>query len=129
MMRLLKMIFTWWNSQTLGTMLLTWRRGELVGVDAQGNCYYQDRHGASINGKTRRWVIYNGDIETSRVPAEWHGWLHYTVDETPDIANLKKHDWMKPHQMNLTGTKGAHKPAGPADTAGHVDGYDAWKPE
>lgn len=129
MMRLLKMIFTWWNSQTLGTMLITWRRGELVGVDEQGNCYYQDRHGASINGKTRRWVIYNGDIETSRVPAEWHGWLHYTVDETPDEAGMTKREWMKPHQMNLTGTKDAHKPAGPADTASYADGYDAWKPE
>lgn len=129
MMRFLKMIFTWWNSQTLGTLLITWRRGELVGVDGQGNCYYQDRHGASINGKTRRWVIYNGDIETSRVPAEWHGWLHYTVDETPADANMTKRDWMKPHQMNLTGTKDAHKPAGPADTAGYADGYDAWKPE
>lgn len=129
MMRLLKMIFTWWNGQTLGTMLITWRRGKLVGIDEQGNCYYQDRHGANINGKTRRWVIYNGDIETSRVPAEWHGWLHYTVDETPDEANIEKRDWMKPHQMNLTGTKEAHKPAGLADTTGYADGYDAWKPE
>ena len=129
MMRLLKMIFTWWTSQTLGTMLITLRRGELVGHHEQGKCNYQERHGASINGKTRRWVIYNGDIETSRVPAEWHGWLHYTVDETPDEAGMTKREWMKPHQMNLTGTKDAHKPAGPADTASYADGYDAWKPE
>lgn len=129
MMRLLKTLFTWWNSQTLATMINTWRRGELVGVDGEGNCYYQDKHGASINGKTRRWVIYNGDIETTRVPPEWHGWLHYTVDETPDAANYVKRDWMRPHQMNMTGTKDAHRPAGREDSASYADGYDAWKPE
>lgn len=129
MMRFVKILFTWWNGQTLGTMINTWRRGELVGVDDEGNCYYQDKHGASINGKTRRWVIYNGDIETTRVSPLWHGWLHYTVDETPDEANHVQRAWMKPHQMNMTGTKQAHKPAGRADTASYADGYDAWKPE
>lgn len=67
MIRILKMLFTWWNDQTLGTLLITRRRGKLVGIDAQGNCYYEDKHGASINGKTRRWVLYNGDIETTRI--------------------------------------------------------------
>lgn len=129
MMRILKTLFTWWNSQNLATMINTWRRGELMGIDGEGNCYYRDKHGASINGKTRRWVIYNGDIETSRVAAEWHGWLHYTVDETPDEANYIKRDWMKPHKMNMTGTQDAHKPAGRADAASYADGYDAWKPE
>ncbi len=128
-MQFLKMIFTWWNTQTLGTLIWTRRRGELVGMDAQGNRYYRDRKGASINGKTRRWVIYNGDIESTRVDPDWHGWLHYTVDETPDEADYTRRDWHQPHQINPTGTKDAHKPAGPADTASYASGYDSWKPE
>ena len=28
---------------TLGTRLLTWLRGELVGTDSDGNRYYRDR--------------------------------------------------------------------------------------
>ena len=92
MMRFLKMLFTWWNDQTLGTLLITRRRGKLVGIDDQGNRYYEDKHGASINGKTRRWVLYNGDIETTRISPEWHGWMHYTVDETPNAANQVKRD-------------------------------------
>ena len=28
-------IFTWWNGQTLGTQLWTWRKGQKVGEDAQ----------------------------------------------------------------------------------------------
>jgi NADH:ubiquinone oxidoreductase subunit len=39
---LLKM-FTWWNGQTFGTQLWTWRFGELVGEDEQGNRYYRTR--------------------------------------------------------------------------------------
>ncbi|MGB6253372.1 MAG: NADH:ubiquinone oxidoreductase subunit NDUFA12, partial [Bradyrhizobium sp.] len=33
-------VFTWWNGQTFGTQLWTWRFGELVGEDEQGNRYY-----------------------------------------------------------------------------------------
>ena len=43
---------TWWNGQTLGTQLFTWRKGEKVGEDNQGNVFYQAGDGA------RRWVIY-----------------------------------------------------------------------
>ena len=91
-MQFLRMLFTWWHSQTLGTALATWRHGELVGMDEQGNRYYRDKNGKSINGKPRRWVVYNGDVEATRVPPEWHGWLHYTVDETPDEAGFEKKD-------------------------------------
>ena len=77
-------------------LVVTRRRGKLVGIDGQGNRYYEDKHGGSINGKTRRWVLYNGDIETTRISPEWHGWMHYTVDETPNEANQVEASWMKP---------------------------------
>ena len=114
-MQFLRMLFTWWHSQTLGTALATWRHGELVGMDEQGNRYYRDKNGKSINGKPRRWVVYNGDVEATRVPPEWHGWLHYTVDETPDEAGFEKKDWHRPHRANQTGTPNAHRPAGQED--------------
>jgi len=74
--------FTWWSGQTFGTQLWTWRFGELVGQDEQGNSYYRTK-GRKIDptlGFERRWVIYNGYAEASRVPPSWHGWLHHTVD-------------------------------------------------
>ena len=128
-MQFLKLLLTWWNNQTIGTLWWTKRRGVLVGQDAQGNLYYTERDGQSINGKPRRWVIYNGDVEATRVPPEWHGWLHYTVDETPDEAGFERRDWHQPHQSNQTGLETAHKPAGPKDAASYPAGYDAWKPE
>ena len=67
-------LFTWWNSETFGTQLWTWRFGELVGSDEQGNRYYRTK-GRKIDptlGFERRWVIYNGVAEASRVPPSWH---------------------------------------------------------
>ena len=70
---------TWWNGQTLNTQLFTWRKGVKVGEDAAGNIFYQTKDGS------KRWVIYNGDMEASRIGPDWHGWLHHTWDETPDM--------------------------------------------
>ena len=59
--------FTWWSGQTFGTQLWTWRFGELVGEDEQGNRYYRTK-GRKIDptlGFERRWVIYNGYAEAA----------------------------------------------------------------
>ncbi|HYU11033.1 MAG TPA: NADH-ubiquinone oxidoreductase subunit NDUFA12 family protein, partial [Stellaceae bacterium] len=66
---------------TLGTRWLTWLRGELVGTDPYGNRYYRlkgdkpQRLGGGRFSRERRWVIYNGEPEGSKVPPEWHAWL------------------------------------------------------
>ncbi len=124
-MTFLLRLLTWWNSQTLGTQLFTWRKGIKVGEDAQGNRFYKTKDGK------RRWVIFNGECEASRVSPDWHGWLHFTWDEPPTERALKHKPWEKPHQENLTGTPLAYAPAGslrriePADRRD----YDAWSPE
>jgi hypothetical protein len=75
MKQFLLKLFTWWNGQTFGTQLWTWRFGELVGQDEQGNRYYRTRGGAidPTLGFERRWVIYNGysqpDGDTDGLPA------------------------------------------------------------
>ncbi|GAK44642.1 NADH:ubiquinone oxidoreductase 17.2 kD subunit [Tepidicaulis marinus] len=127
-MSLLTEIFTWWNGQTIGTRLFTWRKGRLVGEDDQGNRYF-----VSKDGSDRRWVIYNGLAEASRVPAGWHGWLHHVVDVPPSEETYTPRAWEKPHKANLTGTPGAYKPDGSLANSGgrpRVTGdYDAWQPE
>ncbi len=116
---------TWWNSQTLGTQFFTWRHGEKVGEDDQGNTYFQAKNGA------KRWVIFNGEAEASRVSPEWHGWLHHTWDQPPTEAPVSRKSWEKPHQKNLTGTPEAYAPPGsirqpvPAERRD----YEAWQPE
>ena len=118
-------VFTWWNGQTMGTRFYTWRQGRRVGEDETGNIYYESKDGA------RRWVIYNGETEASRVSPDWHGWLHFTWDEPPTEKALKHKPWEKPHQENLTGTAAAYAPAGSirkGDLAQRRD-YEAWQPE
>ena len=83
-------LFTWWNGQTFGTQLWTWRYGEFVGEDEFGNRYYRTRDGKIDPALCleRRWVIYNGYAESSTVPPSWHGWLHHTVDVPPTVRIL-----------------------------------------
>lgn len=124
-MYFLKRLLTWWNSQTISTQIFTWRKGVKVGEDVQGNIYYQ-----TTDGK-RRWVIYNGEIEATRVNADWHGWLHFTWDEPPTKAPLAKKAWEKPHLENLTGTDAAYAPTGSIRRPAPVvrSDYEAWQPE
>ena len=124
-MDFLKRLLTWWNSQTLGTQLFTARRGVKVGEDVQGNVYYQ-----TADAK-RRWVIYNGEMQASRVSPDWHGWLHFTWDQPPTKAPLAYKPWEEPHLENLTGTAAAYAPPGSirrAAPAPRAD-YEAWSPE
>jgi NADH:ubiquinone oxidoreductase subunit len=124
-------IFTWWNNSTIGTDLFTWRRGERVGEDEQGNRYYRER-GAGPNGQ-RRWVIYKGEAEASRVPPEWHAWLHYTVADPPSEKPPVRKAWEKDHIPNLTGQAGAYVPPGSLAAGGKrsraTGDYEAWQPE
>ena len=116
---------TWWNSQTINTQFWTWRNGNEVGKDEHGNVFYQTKDGK------RRWVIYNGESEASKISPEWHGWLHHTWDEPPTRAPLPHKSWEKPHLPNLTGTAAAYHPDGSlylADPIARTD-YDAWRPE
>jgi NADH:ubiquinone oxidoreductase subunit len=124
---------------TIGTRIMTWFRGELVGTDVFGNRYYRDKakrkleRGGGRFSREKRWVIYNGEPEGSRVPPEWHAWLHHTVNEVPADGGKLKYVWQKPHQPNLTGTPGAYRPPGSLMRGGHrapaTGDYEAWKPE
>jgi len=113
MLGFLSKIFTWWNGASAGAAWTIWRSGELVGEDQFGNRYYQERKGGTgADGKTRRWVVYNGYADASRVPSDWHGWLHHTFDDAPAEAALPRRPWELDHEPNHTGTLRAYRPAG-----------------
>lgn len=110
----------------IGTTLLTWLKGKSVASDSYGNIYYEERFyfGKPKARKPRRWVIYKGVPEGSKVPAEWHAWLHFTTDLTPEEAPQVSYNWEKVHMPNLTGTKKAYGP--PVNRAATY--YESWKP-
>ncbi len=112
----------------LTTKLYTLFKGRPVGVDNFGNRYFESRV-ADKSGKRKRWVIYNGRSEASKVPPEWHGWLHYTFSSP---IQTPKHTWQKSFLPNLTGTKFAYLPPGHlkkgAKREKATGDYEAWHP-
>ncbi|GGB61024.1 MULTISPECIES: NADH:ubiquinone oxidoreductase subunit NDUFA12 [Henriciella] len=125
-------LFTWWNGVTPGGWFDIKRRSTHVGTDEYGNKYYEDRK-KSVEGRHRRYVIYEGLAEPSKVPADWHGWLHYTFDEPPTEAPLNRRAWETDHKPNMTGTLFAYRPKGAISEGGDrrkADGdYEAWTPD
>lgn len=131
---MLKRIFTWWSGATIGTLFTIGKRGVFVGEDTLGNRYYEakdDRDSYDV-GRKRRWVVYNGYAEASKIPPEWHGWMHYTWDEPPTKAPVLRRAWELDHQPNLTGTPLAYRPKGSIARGGRrakaTGDYQAWKP-
>ncbi len=96
---------------TIGTRIHIWLKGEHVGCDEAGNRYYRERSAPPTRGE-RRWVLYNGVAEASRVPPEWHAWLHHTSQDVPPPGGRPKRGWQKSHRPNATGTAQAYRPPG-----------------
>ena len=107
-------------------------RTKFIGKDSGGNKYYtaSPRKGYK---RERRWVIYKGAPEATKIPPEWHGWMHYQTDVVPS-SNTKsfRRKWQKPHQQNMTGTHEAYRPPGHLLKGGQRDkatgDYEAWSP-
>ena len=133
MLKFIKRLFAWWDGATLGTLLTVKRRAEFVFEDPYGNKYYEERK-ETYDGRKRRWVTYKGYADASRVPAQWHGWLHHMYDNRPNEAPLgTEQAYEKEHIPNMTGTVHAYRPKGSlwrggkrAKTAGD---YEAWSPD
>ncbi len=122
--------FTWWNGATLGTKFGL--RGKAkIGTDSLGNVYYEG--GRDTAGNPRRWVIYNGSTDASRVPPEWFSWLHHQIDGAPDDVLPPVRSWQKPAVANMTGTPLAYRPQGAMEKGGKrpaaTGDYEAWTPE
>ncbi len=116
----------------LGTMMQTLFCGVKVGQDEFGNRYYRARGAAPKGRREQRWVIYAGEPEASKVPPEWHIWLHH-MSSAPLAKNDVFHQpWQKPHQPNQSGTQAAWMPPGHTLGGGQrgkaIGDYEAWTP-
>lgn len=123
--------FTWWNGASWSTILYGLIGKKQVGEDALGNTYWEG--GKDTMGLPRRWVIYSGANDASRVPPDWFAWLHRQVDDVPDRALPPVKAWEKPAVPNMTGTALAYRPQGALEKGGRraaaTGDYEAWSPE
>ncbi len=102
------------------TKIATNFKGKLIGKDEFGNKYYESKK-LNIQGRKRRWVVYSGLVEPTKIPPIWFAWSHYMTDEPLEDETK---DWYKPHLPNTTGTVHAYEYKPQDDT-----NYQAWKPE
>jgi NADH:ubiquinone oxidoreductase subunit len=120
-----KNLFTWWDGATFGTALFSALNGTRVGEDELGNRYFE--------GKGRRWVMYAGSNDVSRVPPEWYVWLTRLIDDVPDRALPPPPKFLKAATPNLTGTAAAYRPTGALEKGGQRQAasgdYQAWTPD
>ena len=114
----------------ISTMLIK-MTAKQVGSDSFGNRYFEKKAKAHAR-RPKRFVIYNGAVEATKVPADWHGWLHYTEQTPPPEGGYNKAEWQTEHLPNLTGTKFAHRPKGHVLKGGKrapsTGDYEAWTP-
>ena len=104
MLTFIKQIFTWWNRETIGTKIYTFFFGKFVGKDDSGNRYYENKR------KNKRWVLYNDEIDASKISNDWYSWIHFIKNKIELNTKFKKYSWQKPHTPNLTGTAQSYHP-------------------
>lgn len=118
-------------SSTAAVSLFTFLHGKKVGTDQFGNVYYTGKPRGNSK-RDRRWVMYNGKADASRIPPEWHGWIHHQTNTIPQEENPLRRDWQKPPVANATGTDAAYRPSGHPVMGGvrpHATGdYQPWTP-
>ena len=120
--------FTWWNGASWGTAIFSRRHGREVGRDDEGNVYFQAR-----KDPARRWVIYNGSNDGSRVPPDWQLWLRGSIEDLPSKALPPARRFQRKPTPNLTGTMEAFRPDGALGTnrvrPASTGDYEPWTPE
>ena len=120
--------FTWWNGASWWTAIFSRRHGREVGRDDEGNVYFQGR-----KDPARRWVIYNGSNDGSRVPPAWQLWLRRSIEELPSEALPPARRFQRKPTPNLTGTMEAFRPDGALGTnrvrPASTGDYEPWTPE
>jgi len=117
-----------WDFTMIWIHLLTWFKGVLVGQDSFGNKYYRMKGKPRL--KERRWVLYKGMPEPSKIPPAWFCWLHHITADPPPREKIKKWEWEKNHLPNLTGTSYAYVPSRNSGRKPAIieKGYEAWRP-
>jgi len=130
---MMKFLSSWLGAHSPAFIwFVTSSQGTQVGSDDAGNKYYTGKARPGYK-KERRWVRYVGAPDSSTVPPEWHGWLHYQNDTLPDAnaASFRK-SWQKQHRSNQTGTDNATFPEGfknPGHRPQATGDYQPWTPE
>ena len=84
----------------------------LVAEDDYGNKYFESKKKQDAFGRKKRYCFFLDGCrdETSCIPPEFHGWMHYNLTLEAVKPLHKRSFWQRKHIPNLTGTSGRYKP-------------------
>lgn len=104
----------------LNSLLFTTFFGTHTGEDLYGNQFYFRR----TSDKEKRWVIYKGMYDPSKISAEWHSWLHFITNIIPSTPKKTWHP-------NTTGTKFSHNSISSIENIPQtaLQYYESWTPD
>lgn len=75
--------------------------GTKVGVDDYGNKYFELKRTDSF-GRKKRYCLYNGKPEASKISPEWFPFMHYQIEASDVIKNRKQYKWQRNALPDLT---------------------------
>ena len=100
-----------------------------IGSDQYGNKYFIKKNLSPKNNyRERRFVVYSGIVEASKVPQEWNAWIHHMTNDVPKVQP-KKQKWIKDHSPNLTGTPFKYEYKDKKDPKKVKNIYSVWSPD
>ncbi len=122
------MVEIWQGKMNIISKLRIWFTSDYVGQDEFDHTYYMSRTKDYL-GRRKRYVIYNGIVEASKVPPMWHAWLHHLTNDVPLRGKGSNYGWQSGFIPNLTGTKLAYLPNGAKGARDRVlADYKRWTP-
>lgn len=103
----------------LNSIIFTKIFGVHAGEDLYGNQFYFRK----TSEEEKRWVVYKGMYDPSKISDEWHSWLHFINDIKPFKS---KKTWIP----NTTGTKFSHNSISSIENTPQttLQYYESWDP-
>jgi NADH:ubiquinone oxidoreductase subunit len=77
-----------------------------VGSDEYGNQFFELKTSDYL-GRKKRYCLYNGYVEASKISPEWHPFMHYQIEAKAVKKTFKQYKWQKPFvpDTTLSGSK------------------------
>ncbi|KAI9227927.1 MAG: hypothetical protein DHS80DRAFT_31290 [Piptocephalis tieghemiana] len=79
--------------QTWRRLPLPWRRAHFIGLDVQGNEYYEQKQPTFPGRPVRRWMqpaMTTMDLfEETHIPVQWQSWLRHRRPEPPTDQEIQ----------------------------------------
>ena len=83
--------------------------GNKVGEDEYGNQFFELKR-VDYLGRRKRYCLYKGSPEASKISPEWHPFMHYQIDAKDVKTTFRQYKWQKPYVPDTTLSQNKYLP-------------------